>query len=146
MNMTGGWFGGSTEPIDVLIQVCCSDSVQAISTGEVTPNSFAQQERFKNRKVHSMRPSKGEALALVFCFPAGTQALLVFLWLLSSSRIWHVVLSWKDALTEHRTALEGTLVLWEEEEWEGETSRGKALVSSPLCLLCGTCMHKDSKT
>lgn len=46
-----------------------------------------------------MRPSRGEALALIFCFPAGTQVLLVLLWLLSKSAIWHMVFSWKGTLS-----------------------------------------------
>lgn len=77
-----------------------------------------------------MRPSRGEALALIFCFPAGTQALLVFLWLLSSSKIWHMVFSWKEALTQHCVALK--TMLWNQEEWEREINRRKASVSPPL--------------
>lgn len=117
-----GWFfleGGleeALEPVTVLVWMCYSDSAQAIVPGEVTPNSFAQQERFKNRKVHRMRPSEGEALALDF-FPAGSQALPVFLWLLSNSRIWHMVFRWKDALTQHCLALKAILILGKEEGW-----------------------------
>lgn len=129
---TKGGFGGSTSTSRCLIQMCYSDSVQAIVTGEVTPNSFAQQEGFKNRKVHCMRPCRGEALALIFCFPAGTQAPLVFLWLPSNSKIWRMVFSWTDALTQRCMALKGMLMLWKEEEQERAINRGKASVSPLL--------------
>lgn len=107
----------------------------------VTPSSFTQQERFKNRKVHCMRPSKGEALALIFCFPAGTQALLLFPWLPSNSKIWHVVFSWKG--TGFCVALKVMLC---KRRKGGEKRLMRKRLQSPslssLFFLHGTCMDK----
>lgn len=55
----------------------------------------------------------------------------MFLWLLSNSKIWHMVFSWKDTLTQHCVALKVMLMLWKEEEGEKEVNRGKAS-ASPL--------------
>lgn len=100
-----------------------------------------------------MRPCNGDALALIFCFPAGTQAPLVFLWLLSNSKIWHMVFSWTASLTQHCVALKGMLMLWKEEEQERAVNRGKAsslfsfdlflcsLSVAPVCTNIYTARH-----
>lgn len=101
------------------------DALFSFVSGEVTPNSFTQWGRFKNRNVPCTRPSWGEAWALLCCPPAGAQAVPCSCGFCPAPGLARGVQLQRAPRGSARDARAVG-----EKEWQGELSREKTSVSS----------------